>query len=178
MFVHEEALLDVEFAAAQASLASLARGTSLRAASEYAYGRGGAAGMDRVGPLGEVRGMSRLVEVRYHDLIAHPDSAHLMLRWEAVGPGGTLFPALDADITLTPSGDLATLLVLDGVYRPPLGSLGAELDRALMGRVATATIRTFLRRLAEALSHPPGENGPSSEPGHEPRGLRPPAETG
>jgi hypothetical protein len=32
-----------------------------------------------------------------------------------------LFPALDADITLTPAGEDATVLRLAGAYRPPLG---------------------------------------------------------
>jgi hypothetical protein len=40
------------------------------------------------------------------------------------------------------------------VYRPPLGSPGAGLDRAIMHRIATATIRAFIRRLAEILSQP------------------------
>jgi hypothetical protein len=56
-----------------------------------------------------------------------------MLRWEATGPGGRLFPALDADITLTPAGEHATLLGLAGCYRPPLGSWG----RGLTGRSCT-----------------------------------------
>jgi hypothetical protein len=46
------------------------------------------------------------------------------LRWNAIGPGGRLFPALDANITLTAHGEQATWLRLAGAYRPPLGAAG------------------------------------------------------
>jgi len=72
--------------------------------------------------------------------------------WEADGPGGGLFPALDADITLARVDDQATTLTLTGVYRPPLGSVGAGLDQAIMHRVAVATIRDFLGRIGAAIS--------------------------
>jgi hypothetical protein len=56
-------------------------------------------------------------------------------------PGGRLFLVLDGDFTLTPAGEDAARLALAGVYRPPLGRLGASLDRAVLHRVADATIR-------------------------------------
>jgi hypothetical protein len=61
-------------------------------------------------------------------------------------------PVLDADITLSPSGKQATLLTLAGVYRPPLGSLGAGLDRAILHRVAAATIRNFIHGVAAGIT--------------------------
>ena len=94
--------------------------------------------MGRVGPRGSAPGMSRLVQVHFRDLMIREGLAALTLRWETAGPGGGLFPALDADITLTPAGDPASLLKLAGAYRPPLRALGAGLDRAIMHRVATS----------------------------------------
>jgi len=94
------------------------------------------------------------VEVRFRDLIFHGQSAVLTLRWEATGPGGGLFPALDADITLTPDGDNATLLAISGAYRPPLGKLGATIDRTILRRVTTATARSFLTGIGNAISDP------------------------
>ena len=85
---------------------------------------------------------------------ASGQSAVLTLRWEVTGHGSSVFPALDADITLTPAGDDATLLSVAGAYRPPLGSAGAELDRAIMHRAATATVSSFINRIAEAIVHP------------------------
>ena len=42
----------------------------------------------RADPPGPVRGKSRLVNVHFRDLTADGGSAHLALRWEAIGPGG------------------------------------------------------------------------------------------
>jgi hypothetical protein len=36
-------------------------------------------------------------------------------------------------------------------YQPPLGLLGSAADRALLHRVAEATIRDFVQRLAQAI---------------------------
>jgi hypothetical protein len=97
--------------------------------------------------------------VHFRDLVMRDDSAVLMLRWEATGLGGRLFPALDADITLTPAGEHATLLRLAGCYRPPLGSLGAGLDRAILHRAAAATIRAFMSRVADSIGPGPSRAG-------------------
>jgi hypothetical protein len=153
MFVGDEVRLDVSFAAARARLAGVIRGGLLGRASEHAYS-GGITGLARVGPLGLVPGLSRFVQVRVQDVGASRDSARFALRWEVTGPGGELFPALDADITLVSAGEHATKLMLIGAYRPPLGVAGAAVDRAVMLRVATATIRTFLDRIAESIACP------------------------
>jgi hypothetical protein len=133
VFVGGEVSLGVTFTVARARLAKLARGGSLLSVSEDAY-NGGITGLVRIGPLGSAPGLSRLVQVRFRDLTERSDSAGLALRWEAIGPGGGLLPVLDADITLSPSGKQATLLTLAVVYRPPFGSLGAGLDRAILHR--------------------------------------------
>jgi hypothetical protein len=161
VFVGDEMQLNAGFDAAQAGLAELARGGSLTTASAEAYGEG-LTGLARVGPLGSVRGMSRLVEVQFQDLVIRDETAVLTLRWEAVGPGGRLFPALDADITLTPAGEHATLFRLAGAYRPPLGPPGAGIDRVILHRVAAATIRAFTRRIADAIAQaPPAAGAPT-----------------
>jgi len=157
MFVREEITLDVSFAAAQARLANLVRGDSLLRASGEAYSDG-ITGMTRVGPLGSLRGISKLVQVYFRDLVTHPESVNLALRWEVTGAGGSLFPVMDADITLSPAGEQRTLLVLAGVYRPPLGGLGAGLDQAVLQHVATATVRRFIRRIAEGITSPATAN--------------------
>ena len=153
MFIGTEIRLDVGFSAARARLARLARGGALRRASDDAY-RDLGAGLARVGPLEAVPGLSRLVAVRFSDMTIHDDFASVAIRWEADGPGGALFPALDADITLSPAGDDATKLMVAGVYRPPLGVLGAGLDRMILHRVAQATIRVFAQDIAAAMTDP------------------------
>jgi hypothetical protein len=158
MFVRDEVLLDLSFAAAQTRVTCLARGGRLQNASKEAYAEG-SADLTRAGARGSMRAMSRLVEVRFRDLIANSGSAQLTLRWLAAGPGGALFAALDADITLTPSGEEATLLVLDGVYRLPPGSQDDGLDATVVRRVVPATIRAFVGRLADALTRPAPDAG-------------------
>ena len=153
MFVGDEVLLDVSFKAARARLAKLTRDGSLVSASTDAYGEG-ITHLVGVGPPGAAPGMSRLVEVLFLDLVLHEDCAVLALRWEAVGPGGELFAALDADISLLPAGEQTALFSLAGAYRPPLGAPGAWLDRAILQRVAAVTIRTFINRVADAIAHP------------------------
>jgi len=151
MFVGDEVLLPVSFAVARARLADLTRDGLLRSASEGAYGAG-IADTTRVGALG----LSKVVRVYLRQLTESGGQARLAIRWEASGPAGGLFPALDADIILVPAEDQGTLLGLTGVYRPPLGQLGAALDRAALHRVAAATVRNFLDRLAASISSPAG----------------------
>lgn len=153
MFIGAEARLDLDFTAAQPRLANLTRRGLLRRACDDAY-RDLGTGLARVGPLGAAPGMSKLVAVRFTDLAVHRDFATGAMRWEAAGPGGALFPALDADITLTRAGKAATILAVWGVYRPPLGGLGARLDQAVMRRVGQSTIRAFAQRIGTAITNP------------------------
>jgi len=157
MFVREVVQLPVGIEAARARLANLIGGEALIAAAQQTY-TDGITGRLRVGPAPV---LSRLVEVSFRDLVSHGDRVLLTLRWKAVGPGGGLFPVLDADITLTPGPELratdsqTTELRLDGVYRPPFGAAGAGLNRAILHRVATATIRAFVTQVADAIATPP-----------------------
>jgi hypothetical protein len=149
MFVRDEVPIDVGFEVARERLAKL--DSWFLTASDHAYGEG-MAGLSRIGPRGPVPGVSRLAEIRFQSLAADDGRAGLALRWEARGHGGRLFPVLDADLTLTPAGENTALLTLAGAFRPPLGNVGAELDRLLLHRVAEATIRNFLERVATALA--------------------------
>jgi hypothetical protein len=151
MFVGDEVVLDVSFIVARARLASLTRGGLLVSASEDAYDLG-ITGLSRVGGLG----LSRVVEVQARELTERDGSAGLAIRWEVTGPGGGLFPVLDADIRVHPAEEQGTLLTLQGTYRPPLGGLGQALDRAILHRVAAATIRNFLHRVAAGVTGQPG----------------------
>ncbi|MGH3188470.1 MAG: hypothetical protein ACRDOL_14590 [Streptosporangiaceae bacterium] len=153
MFIGAEVRLGLGFNTAQARLADLVRGGLLRHASDDAY-RGLGSGLTRVGPLGTAPGMSKLVVVRFSELAVHEDFAIVAMRWEAAGLGGALFPALDADITLTEAPHDTAILAIWGVYRPPFGALGAGLDQAVLRRVAQATIRTFTHRIGSAITDP------------------------
>jgi hypothetical protein len=155
MFVGDEVRADVGVAAARTRLAGVLGGPAMSTASQEAWGEG----IARVGPVGPVPGLSKLVRVRISEPVQREAVTLVALRWEAAGAGERLFPVLDADITLIPDGDDATLIGLQGVYGPPAGSAGEMLDRAILHRIAAATIRSFLNRLAAAIQDPALDDG-------------------
>ncbi len=150
MFVGDEVRVNVSASVAAARLTGLIGTGSLTTASHEAWREGTA----RVGPAGPVPGLSKLVRVRILEPRQRGALTAFTLRWEAAGAGGRLFPVLDADIILVPESDDATLIGLEGVYRPPAGHVGGILDRAVLHRIAAATIRSFLGRIAGALAAP------------------------
>ena len=115
MFVGDEVSVEASFAAASRRLAALIDGNALVRASHGAWGEG----LARVGPAGPVPGLSKLVHIQFRELAHRGGVAVLTLRWQAAGPACGLFPVLDADLTLVPHGENATLLGLAGVYGPP-----------------------------------------------------------
>jgi hypothetical protein len=94
-----------------------------------------------------------------------------------------LFPRLETDLEIAPLGAAITQITLRGRYEPPLGRPGRLLDEALLHRVAEATARSFLKRLAQAIEDATRENDPlkgespwegqSSQRVHAERGSRP-----
>lgn len=74
----------------------------------------------------------------------------LPITWRATG-AQWLFPRLDGDIELAALGPARTQLSISARYQPPLGVVGHALDRALLHRVAEATLKDFLEGVAEHL---------------------------
>lgn len=163
MFAVHEVTIDTGFADATGRLIHLVSEGLLHSASHAAYEGGQAAEM-RVGPVGSLRGLSKLVEVRFLDPIHRGGSMSIPLRWEATGAAGELFPVLDADLTLYHEGPGRSRLELASSYRPPLGRPGAALDRAILHRVASATLRSLLHSVADSIA----DAVPDSRPGPAP----------
>ena len=161
VFVGDQIVMDVCLDSARRQLERLARDGVLLSASEYAYGAG-ITGL--VEAAGLAAGMSRLVGVRPGDLLETEGCARLWLRWEAIGSDGTLFPALDADLRLSPAGENTTVLTLAGVYRLPEHA-GAGLDPGIVRCFAAVSIDSFIARLACALMHPAGSAVPAGRAG-------------
>lgn len=151
MFTVSEHTLDVASPAARARLANLIGGGTLNRASHSAYQHGLAA-LIRVGPLGDVPLASKLVAVRFLEPVERDGVTTTGLRWEATGPAASFFPVLDANITLTPDGPDHTRLTIAAAYRPPLGPLGAALDRTLLHHLATATLHNLATSIVTALT--------------------------
>jgi len=167
MFVAQDLTIGTGSRAAQARFENLLHGSWLAEMSQ-ATCDGGVVSLLKVGPAGPVA--AKLVRVRFLGPVYRGDVMTVGLRWEAAGAAGTAFPMLDANIVISPAGDETARLALAGSYRPPLGRLGAGLDRAIMHRVATATMRCLLRSVAEALvsSAPVGRSAKDASPGWQP----------
>jgi hypothetical protein len=151
MFVKADLTVGMPLSAAKEALERALADGGLVAESRRAVADGLVFVMS-VGPRGS-QVLAREVVVRLlpgHDV----DRRFLVpLRWEATGPGGRVFPALDADLELTvgDSADACRLSIM-GRYEPPLGWLGDTLDRAVMSRVASATMTALLREVADQLT--------------------------
>jgi len=143
MFLGGETRAAVSAAAATARLACPAGGGVLTRAS-YGAWEEGTAGITPAGLAG-------LVLVRSRGPVRRGAVSALILRWEAADASGQLFPVLDADITLAPDGEQATLIGLDGVYRPPPGPGPCPVITYL---IMVATIRSLLGRIAAAITEP------------------------
>src|SRR6266496_1328105 len=150
MFVGHEIVLGVSYPDARAGLVRLTHGGWLSDASDEAYAEG-LAGLVKVGPRCDVPGAAKLVRVLLLEPVERDGSLTLSLRWEATGVMGRLFPVLDANIILIPAGENQSQLALAGAYRPPFAAVGEGLDRVLLHRVASATARSLLRRIAETI---------------------------
>lgn len=168
MFVAHEAVVDAGFEVASVRMVNLINQGALRGASGIAYDTGVAAVL-RVGPFGGGRSFSKLVHVLFLNPVKRGATMTVALRWEATGATGELFPVLDADLILAGDGAERSQLAVVGSYRPPFGRAGAVLDRAIMHRLATATIRSLLASLADAIQRPaPGPHPATDTPQFQP----------
>jgi hypothetical protein len=94
--------------------------------------------------------VSKHVEIDVGKPVVNAGRTWIPIFWRATGPS-TLFPVLEAELELAPLGSNLTQLSLSGRYQPPLGLVGRTIDKALLSRVAEATIKDFLDRLASAI---------------------------
>jgi hypothetical protein len=175
MFVADEITLGAAYPDARSALLRLTHDGWLSDASGDAYAEG-LAGLVRVGPFGDVLGASKLVRVLLLEPVEREGSLTLSLRWEATGVMGRLFPVLDANIILIPAGENTSQLALAGAYRPPFAAVGQGVDRVLLHRVASATVRTLLRRMAGTIAAAtPAVTGPGpADPRPQLAGSAPP----
>jgi len=105
----------------------------------------------RVGPVEALPMLSKTVSVHAGEPISRGEVTIVPLTWRATGTPG-LFPVLTADLEVAALDAGLTQLTLRGSYDPPLGAVGRRLDRLLMHRVAEASIRSFMSRLAAGLA--------------------------
>ncbi|MFM7718396.1 MAG: hypothetical protein ACKO8G_02735 [Actinomycetota bacterium] len=106
--------------------------------------------------LGEVGfGQGPRIGKRVEVEVGEPAKLHgttlLPIAWKATATDA-VFPSLEADLEIAALGPDRTQLSISARYRPPMGGVGRVLDRALLHRVAEATLKDFLDRVGEGLS--------------------------
>jgi hypothetical protein len=72
------------------------------------------------------------------------------LKWKASFPE-RLFPVMEGKVELAPVDGITTRLTVSGMYEPPLGRVGKQLDSAVMHSVAEATVKELAESIAERL---------------------------
>ena len=99
--------------------------------------------------VGPSSGVSVPVEFSIGVPVVGSNSIAFPVSWRATG-ATQLFPHMDAELVLSPLAD-NTHVEFRGVYTPPMGPVGALLDRVAMHRLAEATVRNFLERLVDLI---------------------------
>lgn len=79
------------------------------------------------------------------------DRVMLPVSWETAG-GPPIFPKMAGTLHVEPAGPELTRITLNATYDPPLGALGALIDRSLMHRLARMTMMDFVERLAHVVA--------------------------
>jgi len=94
------------------------------------------------------------VQKRVHVEAGEPrklgDWMEVPVTWRATYITG-LFPVMEGKIELVPVDPEVTRLTACGMYQPPLGRFGKQVDDAVMHRVAEATIKELAEAVARVL---------------------------
>lgn len=100
--------------------------------------------------FGEAIRIEREVTIQLSDPIRSSTKTVIPLRWEAAAHP-RLFPSMDADLEVASLGPMRTQLAISARYVPPFRAIGRALDRALLSRVAEATVKDFVDHVAAAM---------------------------
>jgi hypothetical protein len=147
MFVRTFVEIEAPYAAVDAALTSDAKEWLPALASSA--GDGGERRMAEVG-------FGKAMRVGRHVVVTMGEPARLEFKtlqpisWHPAH-AEALLPAMDAEIEVAPMGAAHTQLAMTARYTPPFGMVGRVADRALLHRVAEATIKDFVERVAASL---------------------------
>ena len=93
----------------------------------------------------------RKVKVEFGEAARLSTWAVVPLTWKATF-AEKLFPVMEGKVDVAPVTNTETRLTVSGMYEPPLGKLGEQLDEALMHRVAEGTVRELAEAIAQELA--------------------------
>jgi len=104
-------------------------------------------GETEVGPQVAGIGLRKKVAVEVGPLVSTGDWAEIPITWKATFIE-KLFPVMTGKVELSPVDALTTKLTVCGMYEPPFGSLGKQVDDAFMHTVAEATVADLAHSIA------------------------------
>lgn len=87
------------------------------------------------------------------DPVRGPKETWIPISWHATGLA-VLFPRMEADIVVAAVGPELTQIALRGSYIVPMGAVGRVLDGVLLHRIAEASVKAFVDRIADAVRSP------------------------
>jgi hypothetical protein len=82
----------------------------------------------------------------YADVPSPLPMGRIQLSWEPVDHQD-IYPIVTADLEIEPIDDRRTMVSLLASYQPPLGRIGAVVDRVAMHRLAESALRRFFEGL-------------------------------
>jgi hypothetical protein len=91
------------------------------------------------------------VMVEFGDAVKTSNWAAVRVNWKATFPQ-QLFPTMEGKVSLSPQGRETVKLTVSGVYRPPLGRLGEDINEAVMHPIAELTIKELAASIAKRLT--------------------------
>src|ERR1700674_52892 len=107
----------------------------------------------RLTPIRNHPALGKRIAVDLAEPYEREDQLVVPMHWWAPG-ASCLYPHLDGDLEFAPLGSMSTQITLMGSYDPPLGFVGRRADVMLLHRIAEASIRSFLARVACNLERP------------------------
>ncbi len=107
-----------------------------------------------VGPEIAGLGLRKKVVLEVGEPRTGRDWIEVPIKWQATFVK-QLFPVMVGRVELAPVDPDTTRLTVSGMYEPPLGELGKQLDDALMHKVAEATVRDLAESIAKRLKAVP-----------------------
>ena len=101
--------------------------------------------------FGDTVRVERSVAIRLGPSVRATSKTIIPFSWRATGTSAGLFPTMEGDLEVASLGEALTQLAISARYSPPLGIVGRMLDRAVLHRIAEATVKDFLDQLGTIL---------------------------
>jgi hypothetical protein len=148
MFVYYYVHVTLPFAIAERRLLGVLSGLHDIAGAAY---REGEILRTKIGIGSDARPIvAKTVDIEVGAPLRGETETEVPISWKATGTPG-LFPVMEAGIVVASVGPDVTQLTLRGSYDPPLGMVGKALDRTIFHRVAEASVKGLIDRVARSI---------------------------